>query len=48
VCVLSLEWKKVGVMDGESGDEGAGASLHGTSEWMRGVRRRTIGTRLTE
>jgi len=23
-CALSLEWKRVGVMDGESGDDGAG------------------------
>jgi len=23
-CVLSLEWKRVGLMDGESGDDGAG------------------------
>ena len=25
-CVLSLEWKKVGVMDGESGGDGTGES----------------------
>jgi len=25
-CVLSLEWKSVGVMDGESGDEGTGGT----------------------
>ena len=24
MCVLSFEWKRVGVMDGESGDDGAG------------------------
>jgi len=23
-CALSLEWKRVGVMDGESGSDGAG------------------------
>jgi len=23
-CALSLEWKRVGVMDGESGGDGAG------------------------
>ena len=23
-CILSLEWKRVGVMDGESGDDGPG------------------------
>jgi len=23
-CALSLEWKRVGVMDGESGDDGTG------------------------
>jgi len=30
-CVLSLEWKRVGVMDGESGDDGTGE--HGWVEW---------------
>jgi len=29
-CDLSLEWKRVGVMDGESGDEGAGGTI---GEW---------------
>ena len=23
-CAISLEWKRVGVMDGESGDDGTG------------------------